>query len=95
MLINNAGFGSMGEFAKLDLARELNMIDLNIKSLVELTYKFLAPMRERKRGRNHQRSFYRRISGGAFHGDLRRYESVCAFIFRSACGKRTGLSELR
>src|SRR5215212_4582924 len=34
MLVNNAGFGSMGEFAKLDIARELNMIDLNIKSLV-------------------------------------------------------------
>ncbi len=50
LLINNAGFGSMGEFSKLDLARELNMIDLNVKSLVELTYKFLAPMRERKQG---------------------------------------------
>ncbi len=50
LLINNAGFGSMGEFSKLDLARELNMIDLNIKSLVELTYKFLTPMRERKQG---------------------------------------------
>lgn len=50
MLINNAGFGSMGEFSKLDLARELNMIDLNIKSLVELTHRFLAPMLERKAG---------------------------------------------
>src|SRR6266550_1705205 len=50
MLINNAGFGSMGEFAKLDLARELNMIDLNVKSLVELTHLFLQPMRERKSG---------------------------------------------
>ncbi|MDQ2920477.1 MAG: SDR family oxidoreductase [Acidobacteriota bacterium] len=50
MLINNAGFGSMGEFSKLDLARELNMIDLNIKSLVELTQRFLAPMLERKEG---------------------------------------------
>ncbi|MDQ6654080.1 MAG: SDR family oxidoreductase [Acidobacteriota bacterium] len=50
MLINNAGFGSMGEFSKLDLARELNMIDLNIKSLVELTHRFLAPMLERKEG---------------------------------------------
>jgi short-subunit dehydrogenase len=50
MLINNAGFGSMGEFAKLDLARELNMIDLNIKSLVELTHRFLQPMIERKQG---------------------------------------------
>jgi uncharacterized protein len=50
MLINNAGFGSMGEFSKLELARELNMIDLNIKSLVELTHRFLAPMLERKQG---------------------------------------------
>jgi short-subunit dehydrogenase len=50
MLINNAGFGSMGEFSKLDLARELNMIDLNIKSLVELTQRFLQPMIERKQG---------------------------------------------
>lgn len=50
MLVNNAGFGSMGEFSQLDLARELNMIDLNIKSLVELTHRFLAPMLERKQG---------------------------------------------
>ena len=50
LLINNAGFGSMGEFASLDLARELNMIDLNVRSLVEMTYRFLAPMRERKAG---------------------------------------------
>ena len=50
MLINNAGFGSMGEFANLDLARELNMIDLNIKSLVELTHRFIQPMIERRQG---------------------------------------------
>jgi len=50
LLINNAGFGSMGEFATLDLAHELNMIDLNMRSLVELTHRFLHPMRERKSG---------------------------------------------
>jgi short-subunit dehydrogenase len=50
MLVNNAGFGSMGDLTKLDLARELNMIDLNIKALVELTYRFLLPMRERRQG---------------------------------------------
>src|SRR5688500_3964806 len=50
MLINNAGFGSMGDFVKLDLARELEMIQLNVKSLVELTHRFLGPMRERKSG---------------------------------------------
>jgi short-subunit dehydrogenase len=49
-LINNAGFGSMGDFTKLDLARELNMIDLNVRALVELTQRFLVPMRERKSG---------------------------------------------
>ncbi len=50
MLINNAGFGAMGDFAHLDLERTLQMIDLNIKSLVALTYLYLAPMRERKQG---------------------------------------------
>jgi short-subunit dehydrogenase len=49
-LVNNAGFGSFGDFTKQDLGRELNMIDLNIKSLVDLTYRFLIPMRERKQG---------------------------------------------
>ncbi|MBV9957604.1 MAG: SDR family oxidoreductase [Acidobacteria bacterium] len=50
MLINNAGFGSMGDFLQLDLERELQMVDLNIKALVALTYLFLGPMRERGRG---------------------------------------------
>jgi short-subunit dehydrogenase len=50
LLVNNAGFGSMGDFVKLDQARELNMIDLNVKALVDLTYRFLPPMRQRKRG---------------------------------------------
>ncbi len=50
MLVNNAGFGSMGDFVKLDLARELEMIDLNVKALVDLTYRFLKPMRDRRQG---------------------------------------------
>jgi short-subunit dehydrogenase len=50
ILINNAGFGSMGEFSKLELERELNMIDLNVKSLVELSYRFVQPMIERRQG---------------------------------------------
>jgi hypothetical protein len=49
-LINNAGFGSMGEFTSLDLTRELNMIELNVRALVELTHLFLAPMLGRGRG---------------------------------------------
>lgn len=49
-LINNAGFGSMGDFATLDVTRELEMIDLNVGALVEITHRFLQPMRERKSG---------------------------------------------
>jgi short-subunit dehydrogenase len=50
MLINNAGFGSMGDFVRLDLNHELEMIQLNIRALVDLTQRFLGPMRDRKRG---------------------------------------------
>jgi len=50
MLINNAGFGSMGDFVKLDLDRELEMIQLNIRAVVDVTHRFLGPMRERKGG---------------------------------------------
>ena len=50
MLINNAGFGSMDDFVKLDLNHELDMIQLNVRAVVDLTHRFLKPMRERKRG---------------------------------------------
>ncbi|MGD9561909.1 MAG: SDR family NAD(P)-dependent oxidoreductase [Pyrinomonadaceae bacterium] len=49
-LINNAGFGSMGDFATLDLAQELRMVELNIACLVALTHRYLAGMRERRSG---------------------------------------------
>jgi short-subunit dehydrogenase len=50
MLINNAGFGSMGYFADLDPQREVEIIELNVRSLVDLTHVFLVPMRKRKQG---------------------------------------------
>ena len=49
-LINNAGFGSMGDFADLDIERELEMIRLNVVSLVGLTHRFLQGMRDRRSG---------------------------------------------
>ena len=49
-LINNAGFGSYGDFAKLDLEHESRMIDLNIRSLIALTHRYLQAMRTRKSG---------------------------------------------
>jgi short-subunit dehydrogenase len=49
-LINNAGFGSMGDFANLELENELEMISLNVMTLVALTHRYLQKMRERKSG---------------------------------------------
>jgi hypothetical protein len=49
-LINNAGFGSMGDFVKLDLERELEMVGLNVMALVALTHRYLPQMRERQSG---------------------------------------------
>jgi short-subunit dehydrogenase len=49
-LVNNAGFGSNGSFAKLPLSKELQMIDLNIRTLVEATHLFLQPMLQKRSG---------------------------------------------
>jgi len=49
-LINNAGYGSMGDFAELELENELEMIGLNIMVLVALTHRYLQKMRERRSG---------------------------------------------
>ena len=44
-LINNAGFGLRGRFDALPLARQLEMIDLNIRSLTNLTFIVIDDMR--------------------------------------------------
>lgn len=49
-LINNAGFGSMGDFAEMNLEHEIKMINLNVTSLVALTHRYLQKMRLRKNG---------------------------------------------
>ena len=49
-LVNNAGFGTNGEFATLPLEREMEEIHLNIGALVALARLYLPGMVERKRG---------------------------------------------
>ena len=50
LLINNAGFGALGEFASLSLPRQLEMIQVNVSALVELTHLYLQPMKARHAG---------------------------------------------
>lgn len=51
LLINNAGFGLFGEFYNTNLDKELEMIDLNIKSLHILTKLYLQNMIKKDSGR--------------------------------------------
>lgn len=50
ILINNAGFGTFGEFDKTDLETEINMIDTNIKAVHILTKLFLQDMKAKNKG---------------------------------------------
>src|SRR5688572_8622230 len=37
VLVNNAGFGSSGDFADVDRERQLEMVRLNVETVVDLT----------------------------------------------------------
>ena len=50
VLVNNAGFGAHGDFFRLPLERQLEMIQVNVTSLTHLTRLMLPGMLERHRG---------------------------------------------
>lgn len=49
-LVNNAGFGLGGQFVDNDLKRELEMVQVNIVALMQLTKMFLPAMIKRRSG---------------------------------------------
>lgn len=51
VLINNAGFGVFGDFVDQPLASEMNMLQLNVMALTELTHVFAADMVTRGTGK--------------------------------------------
>jgi short-subunit dehydrogenase len=48
ILVNNAGFGLIGEASELPLSEQLALIDLNDRMLVEMTLRLLPQLRESK-----------------------------------------------
>jgi uncharacterized protein len=50
LLINNAGFGDYGVFCDRPRQKQLDMIQLNISALVDLTHQFLPQMQQRRSG---------------------------------------------
>ncbi len=51
ILVNNAGFGSFGEFTHQELSRQVEMIDLNVRAVHILTKLFLQDFTEKDSGR--------------------------------------------
>ena len=49
-LVNNAGFGLRGDFAALDEAEQMAMLQVNVLALARLTRRFLPAMVERRAG---------------------------------------------
>jgi short-subunit dehydrogenase len=50
ILVNNAGFGTYGRFAELDVAREVEEVELNVVALLRLTHAALGAMERRRAG---------------------------------------------
>lgn len=50
VVVNNAGFGAQGTIAELPLERRLEMVQVNVTALTELTRRFLPGMLARNRG---------------------------------------------
>ncbi len=83
LLINNAGFGAVGDFADLPLDRQLEMIQVNVTALVALTHLFLQPMSERRAG-----AIIQLASTASFQGVpyMSIYAATKAFIMNFAEG---------
>ena len=49
MLVNCAGYGVMGEFAKLNMTEEIGMVDVNCKALTQMSYLCIPYMKKNSR----------------------------------------------
>ncbi|MCX6216746.1 SDR family oxidoreductase [Spirosoma sp.] len=49
MLVNNAGYGLSGPFEKHALAEHINMMNVNMTALIELSYLFLPQLRQQSK----------------------------------------------
>ncbi len=50
LLVNNAGFGTVGEFAELPIERELDELNVNVRALMQLSHAALGGMTSRRSG---------------------------------------------
>jgi len=48
ILVNNAGYGLWGNFEESDVGKQLNMLQLNINTVIELTYYLLPQLKQQQ-----------------------------------------------
>jgi len=83
LLVNNAGFGLVGEFVDMPMARIQEMLRLHVDTIVESIRLFLPGMIER----HHQRLFDRRSLPASLHGRVCRDEGLSHLAVRGARGR--------
>ena len=84
IVVNNAGFGLVGEAAKLSRSEQLAMIDLNVRALADLSLAFVDSL-ERHRGGILNVASVAAFMPGPAHGRVLRQQGVRTVAQRSAC----------
>lgn len=90
ILINNAGYGLYGNFGDLDLAGQVNMLQLNINAVLELTHHLLPVLKQQKQ------SYILNLSSTAAYQavpSLSVYSATKSFILSYSRGLRYELSD--
>jgi len=84
ILINNAGYGLWGRFDQLTLAEQQNMMQLNVTSLVELTYFILPILKKEKKIFYPECVKYHCIPVSTLHESVRCLKSFCPVLYKRA-----------
>jgi hypothetical protein len=82
VLVNNAAFGVFGRFAETDLAKEMQMLEVNMGAVVQLTKLFLKPMLQRREGRILNVASTASFQPGPW---LSLYSASKAFVYSFSC----------
>ena len=83
VLVNNAGFGTMGRFARSDTAAQVDMVGVNVSALTHLTRLYAERNGGARSRPDPERRLDRRVPAGAVHGRVLRHQGVRAVVFRS------------
>jgi len=90
ILVNNAGYGLWGNFEENDISQQLNMLQLNINAVIELTYYLLPQLKK-------QPSYILNVSSTAAYQavpTLALYAASKAFVLSFSRALRIELKDL-